>query len=186
MTDPTAAPANPFWEFTLSVYRRDGVSQACIALQDRLRLDVNFLLLAVFAGTRGFSLEVAHWDMLDSLAKPWRENVVHPLRRIRRWLKEQQSLPAPTVDPMRKAILTQEIESEGMQQLLMWTALAPPSGAASMQVAAHNLARYCKFSRVTVQPDDLAALMTLLSQSFQLATAEEARSALATAGILAR
>jgi uncharacterized protein (TIGR02444 family) len=183
MSDPGQVQGNPFWEFTLSVYRREGVSQACIALQDRLRLDVNFLLLAVFAGTRGFSLEAMHWNALDALAKPWRENVIHPLRHVRRWLKEQHSLPAPSVDPIRKAVLAQEIEAEGMQQRLMWAALAVPSGDPSLQIAARNLASYCRFSRVTVGADDLAALMTLLSQALHPATGDAARAALAEARI---
>ena len=31
----TDFPSSELWDFTLSVYRQEGVSQACIALQDR-------------------------------------------------------------------------------------------------------------------------------------------------------
>jgi uncharacterized protein (TIGR02444 family) len=183
MSDPTPVEGNPLWEFTLSIYRRDGVSQACIGLQDRLGLDVNFLLLAVYAGTRGFPLEIRQWEQLETLAKPWRENVIHPLRRVRRWLKEQHALPVHYVDLIRRAVLTQEIESEGMQQRLMWATSPVPSGEPSVPRAARNLAAYCAFAKVTAKSGDLDALSTLLLQAFPAVTHEEARSALATTGV---
>jgi len=172
------APDNPFWDFTLAVYRREGVSQACIELQDRHGLDVNFLLLAVFAGTRGFAVAPAQWERLEQLARPWRENVIHPLRGVRRWLKTQASLPAATIDPMRRAVLAQEIESEGMQQRLMWSALAIPEGAPSLKAGARNLAAYCHFAEGRLSAEDLDALTILLSQALAQTTREIARAAL--------
>jgi len=183
MSDTAPVEGNPLWEFTLSVYRREGVSQACIGLQDRLGLDVNFLLLALYAGTHGFPLEARQWEQLEALAKPWRENVIHPLRRLRRWLKEQHSLPAHYVDPIRRAVLAQEIESEGMQQRLMWATSPVPSGAPSLPCAARNLAAYCAFSKVTAKAGDLDALATLLLQASPARTREEAQAALAATTI---
>jgi len=179
MADP--APDNPFWDFTLAVYRGEGVSQACIELQDRLGLDVNFLLLAVFAGSRGFAIAAPQWERLEALARPWRENVIHPLRGVRRWLKTQMALPAPVIDPMRRAVLAQEIESEGMQQRLMWTALAIPAGEPSLQRGAGNLAAYCGFAKARLSAEDLDALGTVLSQALAPTTREIARAALAEA-----
>ena len=179
MSEPVEPEANPLWTFTLAIYRREGVSQACIALQDRRGLDVNFLLLALFAGTRGVALEREHWQRLEAAAQPWRERVIHPLRGVRRWLKTQPSLAAAVVDPIRRAVLAQEIESEGMQQRLMWAALAIPEGVPSLHRAARNLATYLRFAGGAVQSEDQDALATLLSQALPSATREAALAALA-------
>ena len=32
-------PAHPFWDFALRVYKTPGVSDACLAIQDRHRAD---------------------------------------------------------------------------------------------------------------------------------------------------
>ena len=37
---------NPFWQFSLDAYQRDGVQPACLSLQDDWGLDVNVLLYA--------------------------------------------------------------------------------------------------------------------------------------------
>ena len=46
-------PASEFWDFTIAHYGREGLSPAVIALQDRLGVDVNMLLLCCWAGSTG-------------------------------------------------------------------------------------------------------------------------------------
>ena len=42
-----------FWDFSLRVYGSDGVSAACIALQERHGIDVNLLLFSAWVGESG-------------------------------------------------------------------------------------------------------------------------------------
>jgi hypothetical protein len=44
---------NPFWEYSLSHYVREGVADACLALQDGHGLDVNMLLYGAWLGSMG-------------------------------------------------------------------------------------------------------------------------------------
>ena len=44
-------PKSAFWDFTLQVYGREGVSPAVIALQDTHRLDVDILLFCCWTGS---------------------------------------------------------------------------------------------------------------------------------------
>ena len=83
-----SAETNRFWQFSLDFYRRDGVAEACLTLQDRLGLDVNILLYAAWLASQGRTASVADFEQVDLLVAPWREEVIRPLRRIRRWLKE--------------------------------------------------------------------------------------------------
>ena len=73
-------PANPFWTYSLRLYRKPGVAPACIALQDRLGIDVNGLLFCLFAGDRGIRLSTATTKLMSGLSALWSANVVIPLR----------------------------------------------------------------------------------------------------------
>ncbi|MFB3151067.1 MAG: TIGR02444 family protein, partial [Alphaproteobacteria bacterium] len=46
-------PDNPCWDFALVVYRRDGVAEACLALQESQGVDVNVLLFCCWLGESG-------------------------------------------------------------------------------------------------------------------------------------
>ena len=43
---------NPFWDFSLASYSRDGVPESCLALQDDLNLDVNVLLYGAWLASQ--------------------------------------------------------------------------------------------------------------------------------------
>jgi uncharacterized protein (TIGR02444 family) len=159
-------PASAFWTFTLGVYQKEGVSPACIALQDRLGLDVNFLLLCLYAGSRGRALTADDFARVEERAAPWRKNVIHPLRSVRRWLKEQQLLEKAPSDQLRRGVLGYEIESEGVQQRLMEAEVPIPEGASSASSAAGNLAAYLAWARAKPGDPDKADLAGLLSQVF--------------------
>lgn len=178
MSGSAQSPDSPFWNFTLAVYRREGVAPACIALQDGLGLDVNFLLFCVFAGSRGVALHAEEFARLETRAAPWRQNVIHPMRRARRWLKEQTLLPAPAVDALRRAILGQEIEAEGVQQRLMEAELAIPAGAPSIGAAGGNLARYIAWSGASPDGAGVLGLAVLLSQALAPSSLEDAKAVL--------
>lgn len=159
-------PASAFWTFTLAVYQREGVSPACIALQDRLGLDVNFLLLCLYAGSRGRVLTPDDFARVEERAAPWRKHVIHPLRAVRRWLKEQQLLEKAPSDQLRRGVLGYEIDSEGVQQRLMEAALTIPEGPPSASTAARNLAAYLGWARAKPGEPDKADLASLLAQVF--------------------
>jgi uncharacterized protein (TIGR02444 family) len=178
MTGSVDLPASPFWTFTLAVYQKDGVSPACIALQDRLGLDVNFLLLCLYGGSRGHPLTAGDFASVEERVAPWRKHVIHPLRAIRRWLKEQQLLAKAPSDQLRRGVLGHEIESESVQQRLMEAAVPIPEGASSAATAAGNLAIYLAWARAKPGEADKADLATLLSQVFPPLSRADAKALL--------
>jgi uncharacterized protein (TIGR02444 family) len=171
-------PAGAFWTFTLAVYQKEGVSPACIALQDRLGLDVNFLLLCLYAGSRGRALTADDFARVEERAAPWRKNVIHPLRAVRRWLKEQQLLEKASSDQLRRGVLGHEIESEGVQQRLMEAAVPITEGASSASTAAGNLTAYLAWARAKPGEPDKADLVSLLAQVFAPLSRDAAKSLL--------
>lgn len=101
---------NPFWDFSQAVYRRPGVPAACLDLQDRRGADVNVLLLAAWAGAAcGVRLAAAELARLDAAVSPWREEVVRPLRAVRRRAKGED-------DGLYARLKATELEAERIQQ----------------------------------------------------------------------
>jgi len=69
------------------VARRAGVADACIALQEAHGADVNILLFCAWAGCNGVRLDRAQIEAACGAVRGWHEEVVRPLRSVRRRLK---------------------------------------------------------------------------------------------------
>src|SRR3546814_18560407 len=83
-----AAATGAFWDFSVAVYGRAGVEEACLRLQDRRRADVNLLLYCCWvAAVGGGALDAAALARLTARVAEWRETVDLPLRKIPRSLK---------------------------------------------------------------------------------------------------
>jgi uncharacterized protein (TIGR02444 family) len=137
---------SPFWTFSLSFYRMDGVAPACIEVQDKAGVDVNILLFVLFLAARGRALRTADIADIDAALKGWRDDVVIPLRAVRRVLRA----PEKSVDPAQAAVLREhikavELEAERLQQealyalrpLEAWGVAQAPESAGSANVAAY-------------------------------------------------
>jgi len=114
------------WRFSLAVYRQEGVAAHCLELQRRLGLDVNVLLLMLWAARLwGVAPDVAQIAHADETIRAWRDEVVHPLRQLRTRLK---SGPPPAPDPqttaLREGVKQLELDAERVQQdrLAQWVA----------------------------------------------------------------
>lgn len=166
--DAAAFPDNPFWDFSLTVYARSGVAEACLALQDRHGLDVNLLLFCLWAGTGGRRLAAADLDGLAAAVDDWQRQVVRPLRALRVRLKSQDAVERALSEPLRQEIKRQELLAERIEQLLLFRALP---GAATVEggssaLAADNLAVYLAQRAVAPDAADRRALGRLLAGAF--------------------
>ena len=109
------------WAFALHLYAQPGVASACLRLQDEADVDVMMLLMIVFAGVRHrILLTPSEIGELDGVCRPWREQIVHPLRAIRTLLKSGP-LPAPNhaTEPFRSTIKAAELAAERLQNQLL-------------------------------------------------------------------
>lgn len=114
------------WRFAVELYSQPGVSRACLYLQDRLAVDVNILLLVLFARRRhGLCLTRADIEQADDLIRPWRQEVVIRLREVRTRLKQGPvPAPSPETESLRSEVKKAELQSERIQQavLAQWLA----------------------------------------------------------------
>lgn len=131
---------NAFWDFSLQVYAKPGVAEACLALQDARGQDVNLLLFCCWAASLGRHLTAEEAALLERLSADWREEAVRPLRRARRHLKPLEGDPA--VAALRAKIKACELEAERLQQARLFAALPLEAGGAEQDpipVARENL-----------------------------------------------
>lgn len=165
-------PANPFWDYSLELYRQPGVERACLDLQRRHGLDVNLVLLCCWLGTRGIEVERDWHARISAICERWQTAVVHPLRQVRDSLKAEQATPRVDDLPdrwpeltaaLRQRVLAAELDGEHLEQLLLAGFADELVGdhPGSIAVATRNLCRYWRFTS-----EDRPALTIVLQAAF--------------------
>ena len=188
MSVEVAWPAEPFWDYSLELYGRPGVAAACLALQERHGLDVNLLLLCCWAGARGIELDERRLGRLQAAVAGWQDEVVRPLRALRRGLKARlaeslpDSVPAGWPDLVRSfrtRVQDLELDAEHLEQLQLgrFTAYAPTGAAAGVELALANLLRYQRFA-----PKDREPLGAILEAAFPDAERSAVEATLSRSG----
>jgi uncharacterized protein (TIGR02444 family) len=137
---------HPFWRYSLRVYARAGVEQACLALQEA-GADVNLLLFCCWQGSQGGTLNKQSLRKAMQAVAVWQQQVVQPLRQARRIIK--RGLPGVASDmsgSLRQRISRVELDAEYLEQLVLAQhATATPQSQPTIdpqQIAAVNLKRY--------------------------------------------
>lgn len=155
--------AKDLWTFSLAVYDQPGVAAACLGLQDRHGLDVNILLYCCWAGVRGQTLDSGQFRQLRDASRAWSEEIVQPLRALRRRLKTE---PGDAEQDLRARILDLELEAERLEQARLLAALPLPADTPEPKTAGANLRGYIKSRKLKTDETDMADLATILGASF--------------------
>ena len=109
------------WAFALEIYARPGVAEACLKLQNEAGVDVMMFLMVAYAAVRHrIFLNPSEIRTLDESCRPWREQIVRPIRAIRSGLKSGP-LPAPNSDTeqFRSKLKAIELAAERLQNQLL-------------------------------------------------------------------
>jgi uncharacterized protein (TIGR02444 family) len=156
---------SPFWRFSLQFYRRPGVAEACIALQEESGVDVNLLLFLLWHATQKRRLAAAEIVALEQRIATWREQTVVPLRAIRRALKTPPALVEPgTAEAFRTRIKAVELEAERLQQEAMHNLVrAGLFGAEAPSVAEAARANVTAYAGICRAPFGESAAATVLA-----------------------
>lgn len=121
MTKPASSP---FWNFSLRIYRKPGIPQACLTLQDQHGVDVNVMLYALWLASQGRSVSKGDMAAIVEAMESWRQQVVAPLREVRRILRDPALAAGPGAAgldreaalALREKIKAVELEAERLQQ----------------------------------------------------------------------
>ncbi len=144
-----ATDDSPFWRFSLALYGQADVPAACLRLQDECGADVNVMLFALFLARAGRLIDSGDVDRMEAVVAPWRDDVVRPLRAVRRVLKSPpKQFKNEGTQSLRAAVQRIELEAEHLQQLALERALPAQAvgvtEAANQDCAARNLRLYAQ------------------------------------------
>ncbi|AWI61622.1 TIGR02444 family protein [Sinorhizobium fredii] len=145
------------WDFALRLYGAPGVGDACLVLQDESGVDVPVLLFAAWLSKYSVALTEAELVRIDQIVADWRNEVVKPLRAVRRRLKSGP-YPAPTTvtETLRNGVKGIELSSEKIELAVLEAEGAALIAAASRVDAANNLVVVLRHFRAA-DPDATAA-----------------------------
>jgi len=164
---------HPFWNFSLEIYAAEGVSGACLDLQERRGCDVNILLFCCWLGASGRpTLSADRLRAILAEITPWQAEIVKPLREVRRLLKDMQS------EATRRRVADAELAAEHAEQLRLVSLYSPPSDRERpvdkrLRAAIGNLGVYAVCLGVTPDEADRRAVAALLRGAFSALSAGE-------------
>lgn len=150
-----------FWNFSVATYGKAGVAEACLHLQEEIGIDVNVLLYCCWYGCTRGTLDRSAMERILSIAEPWAENVVRPLRAARTWMKavgcDQPFLPGDECMALREEIKRAELKAEHLQEnrmqaLTRGAALQDRETLSQVHSTLANTGRY--FRHLNVDLDD--------------------------------
>jgi uncharacterized protein (TIGR02444 family) len=184
MTAPSGGQAgkgNPLWEFSTWAYQRPGVEKACLALQNRLGIDVNIVLFCAWLAYRGTGTGslAKYLGTALKLSREWRSNLVEPLRTSRENLKQMLDTAATAgadqaaVGALYERIKQCELDLEQLQTLALYATVedgddqgVTRSPAEQRDDASNNLTVYFAATGVKLDPLAQAHVMRILTAVF--------------------
>ncbi len=112
-----SSPGDRLWAFAVDLYARDGVADACLALQDDHGLDTPMLLFAAWAGAEGgLALSAGQLAQAAGGVSGWQDEVIAGLRALRRRLKAgPPPAPNPATEALRDAVKRAELAAERIE-----------------------------------------------------------------------
>lgn len=165
--------SHPFWAYSLDVYRREGVSPALIGFQDRHGLDVNILLLCLWAGQAGRGvLDDEDFAHALQVSANWNPEIVCALRDVRIRLRQEVPLVRKELsEAVRKNLLELEIACEQVEQLSIAAGLSPREDRPvppeeGLKNCGLNLKSYFDRKGCVLDAQDRSRLEVILSAAF--------------------
>jgi uncharacterized protein (TIGR02444 family) len=176
---PATTARLSLWDFAVAVYGRPGVQDACLALQDRLGVDVNMMMFCLWlAACDGIPSDPARFlGPALEISRDWQTTVVAPLRACRQSLKQAAAGgPGAAVDvqairALRDQVKKSELEAERLQILALAGLVervenATPDPHVRRQAAATNLDVYFSAAGVTLDPLGRSHVTRILEAAF--------------------
>lgn len=176
-----AVKANPLWDFVTWAYRREGVENACLALQNRLNADVNIILFCIWLSFRGAGNAnlATYLGTALKISRDWQRTLVEPIRTTRQNLKDavETDMFAPaerqTAEALRQRIKQCELDLEHLQTLALYSLVTTGddqgisrSPAEQKDDALNNLTVYFAASGIKLDPLAQTHVMRILSSVF--------------------
>ena len=116
-------PDNPFWNFSLQFYSKEGVANILLWFQEECQVDINLMLYCCWAGvSHSPGLRATDMTFLREIVDRWQSEIIQPLRSLRQTLKtDARGAPVSRVAGFRANLQKAELEAERLQQDILHT-----------------------------------------------------------------
>ncbi len=150
-----------FWAFSLRLYKVAGVPDATLVLQDTCGADVDLVLYILWRASGGVCLDEAGIDTAIASIAPWGQQVVLPLRAVRRALKSRLAdVSGVDAEALRSRVKAEELEAERLQHQAL-ERLVPHAPGLPVDPGP-ALATYAARLGSAFPPDTVAALVAAM------------------------
>ena len=103
------------WDFCLVIYGLPAIEQMCLRLQDQGGANVNIVLWLCWLADRGIPVDQQQLDLALQKLASWHEDVVAPLRQLRRLIKQRYTHNPEGISDVRGTIKTAELAAEKVE-----------------------------------------------------------------------
>ena len=181
----TSVMSESFWDFSVRIYQKPGVKQACLDLQDDYGLDVVFLFFCIWVGISRGEFEDGLYAKGAQFSTSWATAVVVPLRGARRWVGD---LDAAQME-LRERIKAAELDAERFQIITLEECCSMNEVKAleskdQLRACSNNIKRYCADAGVSLDELAVKKHSLLLSKAIEGATIGLASSEMSVLGSL--
>ncbi|TNF65369.1 MAG: TIGR02444 family protein [Gammaproteobacteria bacterium] len=104
---------NPFWQFSLKLYKNKQIESALINLQEQYDLNINCILFALWLAYVDIQLQPNEFQDIIKSVEVMQSNITKVIRKARKSVKLNQS---QYPDMFYQNLLQIELESEALQQ----------------------------------------------------------------------
>ena len=139
MTAPDAID-QPFFDWSVDHYARDGVEPLLLRLQDDFDFNVNLILWGCWAANHFEEIPEALWRQAFEQSDGWAKNVTASLRHARRYLKVATDQEDEAALTLREDVKNAELTAERIEQSRL-EALAKASLAKDIPADVESRAR---------------------------------------------
>jgi uncharacterized protein (TIGR02444 family) len=133
----TLNPSQSLWDFALAFYAQPHIAETCVHLQDSFKVNVCLLIALRWLDESGKHLSGDELAALQAHIHAWTQQVVEPLRSLRRLLKEPVvGYPQDEIQTqIRSAIKHAELlaEKKLLLEIEAWVKTAKWAQAASIK-----------------------------------------------------
>lgn len=156
--------ADSLWEYANRLYAATGVADACLRLQDECGVDVCVLMLLLWLAQQRRAVRDTQVQMILRTSAEWREQVVQPLRGVRRRLKTPPTLiDAADSETLRTTIKAAELKAERLElnalQALFGESRLCDSAADADAAARNNVGSYAAAVNAVFAPQAVEAVL---------------------------
>lgn len=150
-----------FWQWSCHIYQNKDIAKICLAVQDTLGLNVNYLLLAIWTEKKGMAVTKALWEAVFERSKEAEDAVIY-IREKRIGLKEKSE------QAYKQALLVELKAEQQHQKVAVQTIFNRKQGVSNEVSMNENLLNYLELLNISDKDQETLTQLSQLVQNISL------------------